>query len=376
MSIHLFILVAVSQYDYFTMAKQTALMASMAAKDRVKEVFFNIMKKDWFFHGLFWLSLYVILIVLDRSQNLQYVLVKELVNVLFFALMVYINLYYLFPQYLAKKNLLIHLASLAVTALLITPIKTTAFYISSSSYADVQSYFLNNQPSIFLSTFFIGIASTIYNIMNDWLLSQREKKELQAQTLQSELKFLKSQINPHFLFNTLNSLYALTLKKSDQAPEIVLKLSEMMRYMLYECNVPMVPLQKEVNYLKNYLELEKLRQGKKMKISLDVVGEPRHQRIAPLMFIPFVENCFKHGISNQITEGFVDISMEISTESVTVHIQNSKAPTRPSNSGKKSGGIGLVNVRRRLKLLYPDKHNLSISEDPNTYHVTLTLQLH
>jgi len=350
-------------------------MVSVALSDRIKDTFFSIMKKDWFFHVLFWLSLYVILIVLDQSQDIQYVVVKELVNVSFFALMVYINLYFLFPQYLTKKNLLIHLAALAVTALLITPIKTTVFYITSSNYADVQSYFLNNQPSIFLSTFFIGIASTIYNIMNDWLLSQREKKELQAQTLQSELKFLKSQINPHFLFNTLNSLYALTLKKSDQAPEIVLKLSEMMRYMLYECNVPMVPLQKEVNYLKNYLELEKLRQGKKMKIDLQVNGEARNQRIAPLMFIPFVENCFKHGISNQITEGFVNIGLDIDIDTVTVNIQNSKAPTRPSNTGKKSGGIGLVNVRRRLNLLYPDKHSLTINEDPNTYRVILTLEL-
>jgi len=211
--------------------------------------------------------------------------------------------------------------------------------------------------------------------MNDWLLTQREKQELQAQTLQSELKFLKSQINPHFLFNTLNSLYALTLKKSDQAPEIVLKLSEMMRYMLYECNVPMVPLQKEVNYLKNYLELEKLRQGKKMKINLQVEGEAKNQRIAPLMFIPFIENCFKHGISNQITDGYVNILLEIENENIEVTIENSKAPTRPSTTGKKSGGIGLVNVKRRLNLLYPDKHELKVDEDPNTYTVNLVLEL-
>jgi len=350
-------------------------MSTLVYKDRLKEAFYSLMKKDWFFHAIFWLSIYLVLIILDTSQNIGYVLVKEFVNVSFFALMVYLNLYYLFPQYLTKKNLLVHLASLAVAAILITPIKTLAFYITSSNYADVQSYFLHNQPSIFLSTFFIGIGSTIYNIMNDWLLSQREKKELQAQTLQSELKFLKSQINPHFLFNTLNSLYALTLKKSDQAPEIVLKLSEMMRYMLYECNVPMVPLQKEVNYLKNYLELEKLRQGKKMKIDFQVEGEPQNQRIAPLMFIPFIENCFKHGISNQITEGFVNILLKIDGDHVTTTIENSKAPTRPSTTGKKSGGIGLVNVKRRLNLLYPDKHDLKVSQDPNTYKVSLSMDL-
>lgn len=350
-------------------------MAQRTLKEKLKHTFYSVMKKDWFFHVLFWLALYIILIILDQNQNISYVLIRELVNVSFFAVMVYLNIYLLFPYYMTKKNLLVHLATIAVAAILITPIKTLTFYLTSSSFADMQVYFLNNQPSIFLSTFFIGIASTIYSIMNDWLLSQREKKELQAQTLQSELKFLKSQINPHFLFNTLNSLYALTLKKSDQAPEIVLKLSEMMRYMLYECNVPQVPLQKEVNYLTNYLELEKLRQGKRMKIDFSVVGEPKNQRIAPLMFMAFIENCFKHGISNQITEGFVNIVLHINADSVKMDIENSKAPIRPSATSKKSGGIGLVNVRRRLNLLYPDKHTLKVSENPNTYKVELYLQM-
>lgn len=350
-------------------------MALAVSRDRIKSALLAIMKQDWFFHLIFWICLYIILVILDKIPNLSYAMTIQFVNVLFFALMVYINIHFLFPQYLNKKNLLIHLGTLAVTAILITPIKTLVLYLTSSNFTDVQSYFLLSQPSIFLSTFFIGIASTIYNIMNDWLLSQREKKELQAQTLQSELKFLKSQINPHFLFNTLNSLYALTLKKSDLAPEIVLKLSEMMRYMLYECNVPMVSLIKEVNYLKNYLELEKLRQGKRMKINLQIEGDIEHQRIAPLVFIPFIENCFKHGINNQITEGFVNIILLIERHELNITIENSKAPTLPSTTGKKSGGIGLVNVRRRLNLLYPDKHELTISQNPNTYSVNLSLEL-
>lgn len=351
------------------------MLSSIKNTDQIKGLFLQLMKKDWFFHALFWCCLYIILVVLDNGSSLGHILLKEFINVAFFAAMVYANLYYIFPTYLTKKNMLVHLFALAVAALLITPIKALAFYITASNHAEVQTFILNNQPSIFLSTFFIGIASTIYNIMNDWLLSQREKKELQAQTLQSELKFLKSQINPHFLFNTLNSLYALTLKKSDLAPEIVLKLSEMMRYMLYECNVPMVTLEKEVNYLKNYLELEKLRQGKRMKINLDIHGEIANQRIAPLLFIPFVENSFKHGVSNQISEGFVNILIQVEQQVLDVTIENSKAPTRPSINGKKSGGIGLVNVRRRLNILYPDRHELSIDQDPNTYRVNLNLNL-
>jgi len=145
--------------------------------------------------------------------------------------------------------------------------------------------------------------------------------------------------------------------------------------MLYECNVPKVPLHKEVNYLHNYLELEKLRQGKRMKIDFNVVGEIKNQRIAPLMFIPFIENCFKHGINNQITEGFVDMTLLIDGDSVHMKIENSKAPTKPSATAKKSGGIGLVNVRRRLHLLYPDMHELTVKQSPNTYCVELNLEL-
>ncbi|MBK9687900.1 MAG: histidine kinase [Saprospiraceae bacterium] len=226
-----------------------------------------------------------------------------------------------------------------------------------------------------MSTFFVAAASSIYYILSDWMKGQNEKQELANQTLQSELKFLKSQINPHFLFNTLNSLYALTLKKSDLAPEIVLKLSEMMRYMLYECNEKYVSLEKEVNYVINYLDLEKLRHGKKINIHFQQSGEIRNQLIAPLLFIPFIENCFKHGVSHQIAEAFVDIKININGQEVSVEIENSKHAVMPGAHQKKSGGIGLVNVKRRLDLLYADAYELKITDTPTTYKVTLFLKL-
>ena len=174
-----------------------------------------LLKRQSSYHIFFWISLYIILIVLDQGDSLSVNMLREFINVAFFALMVYINIYFLFPDYIEKKNLLYHILALGITSLLITPIKTLSLFLHASAFGDFQDYFISHQKEIFLSTFFIGIASTIYSIMNDWLESQREKQELQSQTLQSELKFLKSQINPHFLFNTLNSLYALTLKKSD-----------------------------------------------------------------------------------------------------------------------------------------------------------------
>ncbi len=335
----------------------------------------SLLKKDSSYHIFFWISLYIIFVVLDHRDDLSLILIQEFISVSFFALMVYINIFVLFPNYLEKKNLLYHLVSLAIVALLITPIKTLCLLLVVPDFVDFRALLIQSRVNFFISTFFIGITSTVYSIINDWLASQREKKDLKSQNLQSELKFLKSQINPHFLFNTLNSLYALTLKKSDQAPEIVLKLSEMMRYMLYECNEREVPLSKEINYLKNYLELEKIRQGKKMDINFMIEGEVGSQKIAPLMFIPFVENSFKHGISNQINAGYVNIYLEIEAQEVRITIENSKTASMPAPSGKKSGGIGLVNVKRRLNLLYPEMYDLSIDEDPNTYTVKLCINL-
>ena len=240
----------------------------------------------------------------------------------------------------------------------------------------MQEQLMINQNFFFVSNFLVAGASTIVKITGDWVRHQRERKELQTQTMQSELRFLKSQINPHFLFNTLNSLYALTLKKSEKAPEIVLKLSEMMRYMLYECNERAVLLSKEINYLRNYLDLERLRQAEHVDIRLEVVGEVGRHKIAPLMFIPFVENCFKHGLNHHIEQGFVDIKMLIEDDTLHLYIENSKPESLPRpTTTRRSGGIGLVNVRRRLDLLYPDAYELDIQVQPKTYAVSLTLAL-
>lgn len=345
-------------------------------KDKVLDRFFSFLRKEYVTHIIFWMLLFVMLVLVDRSNlNLFFTIKKEFINLAFFAVIVYINIAYFFPKYVSNKNLLNHIFTLVIISLLITPIKTLILYFIHDSRLELQNDLISNQHYIFFSTFLVGLSSSIYSIVRDWLKSQREKQELQQQTLTSELRFLKSQINPHFLFNTLNNLYALTLKKSDLAPEIVLKLSEMMRYMLYECNERRVPLSKEVNYLKNYLELEKLRQGKKFKTSLTVEGDIGGQVIAPLMFIPFVENSFKHGINNSISEGFVDIEILVDNQDLQINIANSKAMSLPSPNKKKSGGIGLVNVKRRLDLLYPHEYVLDIKDSPDTYRVELGLTL-
>lgn len=347
------------------------MAVSVASKTAVKKV----KSASVSYHIMFWLALALIAALLSRTnQSFVIDFGLELVVISFYALIVYFNYFYLFPIYVKQKKLSMHLLWLMVASALITPIRTLALVFITPS--DIMGFsFIQNQYFVFLSTFFVAAASSIYYILSDWMKGQNEKQELANQTLQSELKFLKSQINPHFLFNTLNSLYALTLKKSDLAPEIVLKLSEMMRYMLYECNEKYVSLEKEVNYVINYLDLEKLRHGKKINIHFQQTGEIRNQLIAPLLFIPFIENCFKHGVSHQIAEAFVDIKINISGQDVSVEIENSKHAVMPGAHQKKSGGIGLVNVRRRLDLLYADAYELKISDTPTTYKVTLFLKL-
>ncbi len=327
-------------------------------------------------HVAFWCLFMVFLVLLDNKEyGLLHTIAKHLINIFFYVIIVYFNLNYLIPNYLTQKTFIRYVWFLLLSVVILTPIKAIVFYFLFSGSAVYREYVTFHQQYIFALTFLVAAGSTVAKIINDWLRHQRDRKELETQNMQSELKFLKSQINPHFLFNTLNSLYALTLKKSDKAPEIVIKLSEMMRYMLYECNERQVPMRKEVQYIRNYVDLEKLRQGQKVRIDFDVRGEISDQMIAPLIFTPFLENSFKHGV-NQISEGFVDILLDVQDKNVVLQIENSRPSKQPVLSHKRpSGGIGLVNVRRRLDLLYPESYELKITEEPEKYKVNLTLAL-
>jgi sensor histidine kinase YesM len=338
----------------------------------------QIMTRRSVYHALGWMALFALLLRYeDWSRGVGFALSNELVNLAFYMVLVYFNLYYLIPNYLTKQRFATYLALLILAALVLTPLRLIVFYFKFSQFPLLQQELVGNMGDFFLANILIGIGSTGARIVTDWFRQNREKQELANQTMQSELRFLKSQINPHFLFNTLNNLYALTLKKSDQAPEIVIKLSEMMRYMLYECNEKEVPLRKEINYLQNYLDLERLRQGRNVEISFRQEGDVSDQQIVPLLFIPFLENSFKHGLNAQITEGFVRIELKVDDRNVDFRIENSKSnalPLRP-NANRPSGGIGLQNVRRRLELLYPKRHQFTISQTPESFAVRLQLQL-
>ncbi|HJW29963.1 MAG TPA: sensor histidine kinase, partial [Saprospiraceae bacterium] len=303
-----------------------------------RNLLFRLMKvvqKPWVLHALFWMMVFAMMLFAGTKNEITVLdVIRKLINLAFYMLVVYINLGYLIPRYLSQKNFMTYCLLLLVMVAIFTPIKVLLLYITYKE-VDPKEFLIMNQQYIFLLLFLIAAGSTIIKIVSDWQRHQRDRKDLETQRMQSEIKFLKSQINPHFLFNTLNSLYALTLKKSDQAPEIVIKLSEMMRYMLYECNERRVPLQKEVNYIENYLALEALRQASEADIQFKVEGQITDQTIAPLIFIPFLENSFKHGLHHQINEGYVHVTMKVLDNKLLLRILNSKPNTTRTMIPKK-----------------------------------------
>ncbi|MGY3214906.1 sensor histidine kinase [Mucilaginibacter sp. HD30] len=210
----------------------------------------------------------------------------------------------------------------------------------------------------------IGLAFLIRS-----LTQEREMKELKEQQLVSELNYLKAQLHPHFFFNTMNNIYSLALKQSKDTPAVVAKLADMMRYILYEADQPKVSLSKEIIFLTNYVEVERIRHQQNT-IRFDVQGANEAASIEPLLMLPFIENAFKHGLEQETGQGFVNIILCIIDNELTLEVSNSKP--RQLNL---SPGIGLQNVVKRLALLYQGRHDLRVNEEAGTYHVTLTLQL-
>lgn len=328
------------------------------------------------YHTLFWMALYGTMVGTSLRQgiSLSTTFRNETIQAVFFATLVYFNLRYLIPNYLARHAFIYFGLVLAACAI-VTPIEVLVLYLVYSGSPEYQANVVDQQVRIYLGNVFVTIIATVLRVIMDWWRYQNEKQVLLTQTMQSELRFLKSQINPHFLFNTLNNLYALTLKKSDKAPEIVLKLAEIMRYMLYECNERRVHLSKEIHYLYNYLDLERLRQPKEADIRFVVEGHVSEQLVAPLMFVPFVENSFKHGLNHATSGGYVRIRLSVQGEDLEFFIENSKVEQMPRPSHPRSGGIGLANVKQRLQILYPDNHDLEVVDEPNRYAVTLRLKM-
>jgi sensor histidine kinase YesM len=220
--------------------------------------------------------------------------------------------------------------------------------------------------------FFIKILFDIIKFYSKSFRSERKAVALEVEKLNLEKDFLKAQLNPHFLFNTLNNLYGLSLRKDDQTPEVITQLSEMMRYTLYESNADLVPLEKELQYLQNYVRLEKMRYEQDANIVCEIDDAQVHgHMIAPLLTFTFVENAFKYGLKRR-TGGFIQLAIAVKDKCFYFSASNDKAEAKENNG---FGGIGIDNARKRLQLLYPSRHTLSITDTGTTFCVELTIKL-
>jgi len=225
-------------------------------------------------------------------------------------------------------------------------------------------------------SFFWTAAFSLYAVIIylsiEWFRERSHRYKLASEKQTSEINLLKSQVNPHFLMNTLNNLYSLVYTGSDRASEAILKLSDIMRYMLYDTNVEKVPLVNEIKYLQSFIELQMLRFTNKELVELEITGEPDGRMIAPMLLVPFVENAFKHGNKNLPGMG-ISISMDITDSRLKFEVNNIKA-SKMINKAPESG-IGLANIQKRLELQYPGKHDLLITEGIDYYNILLTVEL-
>ena len=201
---------------------------------------------------------------------------------------------------------------------------------------------------------------------------QRQKEEKENLQKDMELTYLKEQVNPHFLFNSLNSIYALSRQQSTETPEVVMQLSELMRYQLESAKKDTVLLKEELEFIENYLLLEEKRLSKRCTIEFSIDGDVLGLKMAPMLLIPFVENAIKHGAQSTNEQSMIAVSALIKTNTLYFQITNSKPKTQVATKRK---GLGLENVKRRLKLLYPNSHTLEIRDAEKAYHVNLSIQL-
>lgn len=299
--------------------------------------------------------------------------------VLFFlitkAAVFYFNSHLFFPQFLQKRQYAYYATQLL---LLLLAAHLIEWGLNSLNFdldlADRPRRSLIIPPlNILFSLIYLGLSSA-YVLGKNYLHNEKQKQALLQEKLSAELQFLKAQINPHFLFNTLNNLFALA-EKSGERPlaEGISELSNLMRYMLHEANADRVPLSREIAYLQSVIELQQLRldENDDVLISLNIEGDYSKHEIAPLILIPFVENAFKHGIYLQ-ESSFIKINLKVDAQQIIFHLSNSKFEQQ-LNDLQESSGIGLENVRRRLALIYPERHDLQINNGNDTFDVKLTL---
>ena len=331
---------------------------------------------------IFWLAYFAFNTVRWGSfyDDYNYSFKSNLLEFPFHIGLSYLFIFYLLPKFFNGK--IIDFFTLLVISLGLTLVLKyqIAYYFSSGDvmpeYAGLTTRInLSYAITVILGEIYVVAFVTAIKLAIDWTKQRQYLAATSEMLLENELKYLRSQIQPHFFFNTLNNLYSLTIDKSDKAPDLILKLSDLMKYFLYETGKEFQTLKNEVSHIKDYIDIEKLRYDEALKVNFKIDGKTKKVLIKPLMLIPLVENAFKHGARNSIKNGYIDIDLKATKNLLDFRVENSfEKQTKKIKA--QIGGIGLANLKKRLELNYgPDFYSLDIIKEKNKYiaHLKVTL---
>ncbi len=388
----------ISFYIYFSSI--VLYLYGMASFIDNKLIFSNERKYRIGRHLLFWFFYWIYFGLLHAANsfgaaeimyfnNLPYTLTESFLLIIPHLVLAYPMLYFILPRYFLKKK---YATGFVLTLLLWMFAGLITLFMVGNINQKVLEFLM---PERFLripqrpvnATFFMGLLTVMkggilgattalgVKLMKHWYLQEHRNVLLQRENAAAQMQLLTAQIHPHFLFNTLNNIFSQTQTESPKGSKMIMGLSDMLRYILYEGQKPLVPLEQELMMVTEYINLEKIRYGNKLDVHVLIPDKATNLYIAPLLLLPFIENCFKHGASNMLENPWINFTVEIRDSILVMKLMNGKAPVTTNENGYGKTGIGISNVRQRLELLYKNNYDLQVREDDEVFVVDLRLEL-
>lgn len=336
-------------------------------------------------HVIFWVIYFLFTTFRWGSyfNDYEYAFKTTLLGFSIHMTLAYFNLYYLMPKFIYTRKYIIYGLAL-ITALffmVIIKFNLTYYLVSNNVWPEgpqaTTTLTLNYVIEMMLGELYVVAFAAAIKVTFDWIKEHKRLVDMEKLQLETELRLLRTQVSPHFFFNTLNNIYSLTIEKSEKAPKIILKLSELMRYLLYETKQKRQSLTKEIICLQNYLDLERIRYGDQLKINMDISGEIEDKKIAPMLLLSFLENSFKHGANKNTGIVKIDIAFNVIEEFLHFRVSNPISNETNNNAiNSTRGGIGISNVKKRLELGYnEDEYYLDINNNGEEYIVNLKIKV-
>ncbi|MDY0183901.1 MAG: histidine kinase [Proteiniphilum sp.] len=328
-------------------------------------------------HIIFWFCAWFFFFFYYKrySEINSYTFGASLINLIVAIITVYTFNYHLIPNILLKNKKRKFFAFAFVTIVMFFYIQLLlTLLLVVKQLSDGHHLFpeMLDIVMLFFNLFFVVFIAIAIKFYKRWNEKDFQEQKVQKEKVEAELQMLKTQINPHFLFNTLNSIYVLAMKQSEQTANTVMKLSDILDYILYRIDTPKIAISNEIKIIENYIELEKIRFSNRIDINFTTDLKSQGIQIPPMLIIPFIENAFKHGVAKSIEKSWIKISLKETDGALNILVANSKTQSKVED---KTGGIGLMNVKKRLSLLYKEKYELNIFEEQMQYTVSLSIPI-